>query len=113
MTLPPDISSSIWIHAVIVGSLIPSFLQVRAGRAKWILNSEFISDVAGFVVLIIGAIVSVTTLQPWIANAIAGYFVSTPKENVGIANVVLAIAEYVTYKKIILGRSWRQILPKV
>lgn len=113
MSWPPDVSGSIWIHAVIIGSLIPSFLQVRAGRASWVTGSEWISDVAGFIVLIIGAFVSVTLLQPIIGNLVAGYFISTPRESYLGAHIILGVAEYIAYKKIILGRFWHNILPQI
>ena len=81
MSWPPDIAGSIWIHAVIIGFLVPSFLQVRAGRAAWAGGSEFISDIAGFIVLIFGAVVSVILLQPAIQSLVAAYFTLIPTEN--------------------------------
>jgi hypothetical protein len=104
-----SLAASIWLHTVVIYSLVPSFASVRTSRVTLPGSTRFVSDRNGFVAFILAAVFFVVALGPLILNPpIGGYFGATESIPLIFSNASLLFLGYVAFKVVILGRGfWR------
>jgi len=99
-----DLSTSIWLHSMIVFGLIPSLVAVRARRAVIPFVSEkFAPDTLAMIVWVAGLLVT-NQFQPGIQGVISSVFYSAMPDSLNGANVVMMLLEIIGFHKLVLGR---------
>lgn len=101
-----DSQTTIAVHAIIVSSLIPSVLTVRAGRAVlWGSHGRFVKAPVAFVVYIGWAVFFATVLQTVIQNFISSLILPVVPENLNVVNAGLLIIEFLGFQALLLGEK--------